>query len=131
VTRAILWFAGHAKVKFLAFSVRPFVAAALALKRKLSLPVSTMWQMMGKAVEHGRRHLGVAKYTSPFAEAQIGGDGDGGLLLWFATLADLNDWLELSALSIERRHFQAFHPFAPTASYRYEEESHLDFRLHA
>ncbi len=40
--------------------------------------------VMGQAVEHGRRHLGVAKHASPFAEAQIGGDGDGGLLLQLA-----------------------------------------------
>ena len=43
LTRVNLWFAVHAEVKFLPFSFRPF-EAALALKRKLSLPVSTMWQ---------------------------------------------------------------------------------------
>ena len=44
LTRVNLWFAGHTGVKFLAFSFRPLVAAVLALKRKLSLPVSAMWQ---------------------------------------------------------------------------------------
>jgi hypothetical protein len=44
LTRVDLWFAAYAGVKFLPFSLRPFVAAELALKRKLSLPVSTMWQ---------------------------------------------------------------------------------------
>jgi hypothetical protein len=44
MTRVNLWFAGHTGVKVLAFSFRPLVAAVLALKRKLSLPVSTMWQ---------------------------------------------------------------------------------------
>jgi hypothetical protein len=44
LTRVNLWFAVHAEVKFLPFSLRLFEAAALALKRKLSLPVSTMWQ---------------------------------------------------------------------------------------
>jgi hypothetical protein len=44
LTHLDLWFDVQAGVKFLAFSFRPFVAAALALKRKLSLPVSTIWQ---------------------------------------------------------------------------------------
>jgi hypothetical protein len=40
--------------------------------------------MMREAVEHGRCHLGIAKHAGPFAEAQIGGDGDGGLLVQLA-----------------------------------------------
>ncbi len=32
--------------------------------------------MMREAIEHGRRHLGVAEHADQFAEAQIGGDRD-------------------------------------------------------
>ena len=35
---------------------------------------------MGKPVEEGCRHLGVAKDRGPFAEAQVRGDDDAGAL---------------------------------------------------
>ena len=37
--------------------------------------------MMGEAVEERSRHLGVAKYTWPIGEGQIGGDDDGSALV--------------------------------------------------
>src|SRR6516164_9002212 len=40
--------------------------------------------VMGKAVEHGGRHLGVAENTRPFAEAQVRGDDHGGPLVKLA-----------------------------------------------
>lgn len=40
--------------------------------------------MVGQAVEEGGGHLGVAEDGGPFAEAQIGGDGDAGALVEFA-----------------------------------------------
>jgi hypothetical protein len=40
--------------------------------------------VMGETIEHGGCHLGVAEDASPFAEAQIGGDDDGGLLVELA-----------------------------------------------
>ena len=39
---------------------------------------------MGKAVEQGRGHLGIAKDGGPFAEAEVGGDHDAGALVKFA-----------------------------------------------
>ena len=33
---------------------------------------------MSEPVEQRRRHLGVAEYSGPFAEAEIGGDDDAG-----------------------------------------------------
>jgi hypothetical protein len=53
----------------------PIVVAAFELP--LSLPVSTMSQLVGQAVEQGGRHLGVAKHAGPFTKGEIGGDDDG------------------------------------------------------
>ncbi len=39
---------------------------------------------MGQAVEACCGHFGVAEDGGPFAEAQIGGDGDAGALVEFA-----------------------------------------------
>ena len=36
---------------------------------------------MGEPVEQGRGHLGVAEDRGPFAESEVGGKEDGGLLL--------------------------------------------------
>jgi hypothetical protein len=44
------------------------------LKRQLSLPVSTISQMVGQAIEQCGSHLGVAEDTWPFAEGKVGGD---------------------------------------------------------
>ena len=37
--------------------------------------------MVGEAVEKCRCHLGIAEHARPFAEAEIGGDDDAGLLV--------------------------------------------------
>src|SRR5664279_1653522 len=39
---------------------------------------------MSEPVEQRRRHLGVAEYGGPFAEAEIGGDDDAGALIELA-----------------------------------------------
>lgn len=39
---------------------------------------------MGKAVEQGCGHLGIAKDCGPFAEAEVGGDNDAGALVKLA-----------------------------------------------
>ncbi|ALI54321.1 hypothetical protein IMCC12053_372 [Celeribacter marinus] len=39
---------------------------------------------MGEPVEQGRGHLCVNEDRRPFAEAQVGGDGDAGPLVEFA-----------------------------------------------
>jgi hypothetical protein len=36
---------------------------------------------MGEAVEQCGGHLGIAEHTGPFAEAEVGGDDDAGLLV--------------------------------------------------
>ena len=40
--------------------------------------------MMGEPIEQRRRHLGVAEDGRPFAEAEVGGDGDAGALIEYA-----------------------------------------------
>jgi hypothetical protein len=37
--------------------------------------------VMGEAVEQGGGHFGVVEHGGPFAEGQVGGDNDGGLLV--------------------------------------------------
>lgn len=37
--------------------------------------------VMGQPVEQRGGHLGVAEHTGPFAEGEIGGDGDGSALV--------------------------------------------------
>ena len=39
---------------------------------------------MGEAIEQSCCHLGIAEYGGPFAEAEVGGDGDAGALIEFA-----------------------------------------------
>lgn len=39
---------------------------------------------MGQVVEQGRGHLGVAEDGGPFAEAEVGGDGDAGAFVELA-----------------------------------------------
>jgi hypothetical protein len=39
---------------------------------------------MGEPVEQGSGHLGIAEHAGPFAEAQIGGDGDTGAFVELA-----------------------------------------------
>ena len=39
---------------------------------------------MGKAIEQGGGHLGIAEHGGPFAEAQVGGDDDTGALIELA-----------------------------------------------
>ena len=78
-----LWFGLYAGVKFLAFSFR-FAAAALALKRKLSLPVSNDVAMVRQAMKQRRRHFRIAEHAGPFAEAQVRGDDHAGALVKLA-----------------------------------------------
>ena len=40
--------------------------------------------VVGEAVEECRCHLGIAEDASPFAEAEVGGDDDAGLLVELA-----------------------------------------------
>ena len=40
--------------------------------------------MVSKAIQQGRRHLGIAEDTGPFAEAQVGGDHNAGALIQLA-----------------------------------------------
>ena len=39
---------------------------------------------MGKAVEQGGGHIGVAEESNSFAETEVGGDDDAGALVKFA-----------------------------------------------
>lgn len=41
--------------------------------------------VMGEPIEQSRGHLGIAERACPFAEAEIGGDDDAGLLVEFAS----------------------------------------------
>jgi len=40
--------------------------------------------VMGEPIEQRRGHLGVAEHAGPFAEAEVGGDDDAGLLVELA-----------------------------------------------
>ena len=40
--------------------------------------------MVGKSIQQGGGHLGVAEHVGPFAEAEVGGDDDAGALVEFA-----------------------------------------------
>ena len=67
------------------FSFRVFGVAELALNRKLSFPVSRMWQRwVGEPIEQRGGHFGIAEYLGPFAEAEIGDDDGPGALVEFA-----------------------------------------------
>ena len=39
---------------------------------------------MGKAIEQRGGHLGIAEHAGPFAEAEVGGDDNAGLLVELA-----------------------------------------------
>jgi len=58
--------------------------AELALKRKLSFPVSRIWQRLDQALEQNGHHLGVAEDRGPFAEAEVVGNDDAGALIELA-----------------------------------------------
>jgi hypothetical protein len=72
-------------VKFRDFSFAELVAfAELFLKRKLSFPVSRIWQRWLSRSSSARRHIGVAEGNGPLAAAEIGRDDDAGALLELA-----------------------------------------------
>ena len=58
--------------------------AELFLKRKLSFPVSRMWQRWVRRSSSAVVIFGVAEHGSPLAEAEIGGDDDAGGLIELA-----------------------------------------------
>lgn len=60
------------------------VAAELALKRKLSFPVSRTWQRWVRRSSKAVVILAVVEDGGPFAEAEVGGDDDAGALIELA-----------------------------------------------
>ena len=61
------------------FSFLVFGFVELALKRKLSFPVSRMWQRWVRPLS-----FGITEHRGPFAEAEVGGDHDAGAFVQFA-----------------------------------------------